>query len=244
MSEISTPTNNMRRWSAALPAESELLRKQLFRPRDESIRTLRELNVPHCEMYIAPAVDFYDMNEIPDIIQSDMTWWQVYSTARDGHKTTTLNIPRKDAFTSICRHIATLDNPQEYLALIGEFYENDYGGNIVVTPENEIVVEFGAGNQGEYAAGEKTPYHIAVFNPFLRSMKYNFTNEELRKSIWHTVSALRDKSSFDKFTPGYYEFILHKNSTGKLQTVFIDARTARSPFNDLGSSVHSRFEYV
>ncbi|MGH2479280.1 MAG: hypothetical protein ACRDHW_06465, partial [Ktedonobacteraceae bacterium] len=122
-----------------------------------------------------------------------------------------------------------------YLVVLCEFYENQYGGNSIIGVDGEIVIEMVRGSHAPLVSGEKTPEFFVRRNEFTGNLSYSFKNEALRKAVWNTLLTIpryRSETSTDesdryiRFTPGYYEFVLIKRrDTAPLEAIFLDYRS-------------------
>lgn len=226
-------TANMQRWTQENPDLYYLLAQS----KGESTASMDRLGLPRCGLYGASIDEAYRLTEIPASITTDLVVWHLLPKNPQDKRIVRLKIPRTNALEQLRADITALPNPEEYSVLLSDYYENAFGGQVVITERGTLLVEFGKGPQGDFAAGEKTPDYTATNNQYTGGVKYSFEDPELRKAIWNMLELIyrpREKPP----TPGYYEFALYANTNGKLSHVFFDARTGRSedPFSTIPDS--------
>jgi hypothetical protein len=116
---------------------------------------------------------------------------------------------------------------EKFDILILQYFENVYGGNIVVAPDNSMIIEFRDGYQGPVASGEETLKYFAWREVFTKSFSYSFEDPKLRELIYKTIQTIphRGEGREAKYLPGYYEFALVRSKeTMGLEPKFIDLK--------------------
>lgn len=230
MSEFTGAVNNFDRWAGALeetdPATAQLLRVN----KPEVTATLDSLQLPRCGLYELKASEAQQLADIPECITSEYVVWHMLPSNPSDERVVRLKVPREDALRRLREDVTGLgERANKYSILLSDYFENEYGGNIEVTADGNVLVAFGEGFQGDYAAGEKPEQYQVVNDIYTKNLIYPFENEELRAAIWDTVSSVW--KSPETSAPGYYEFTLYRNGYGALRPVFFDARLGESAFN-------------
>jgi hypothetical protein len=119
------------------------------------------------------------------------------------------------------------EKTDQFDILILQYFENLYGGNILIAPDNSMIIEFREGYQGPIGSGSETPQFTGGRDVFTGNFFYSFEDPKLRQLIYDTVQTIphhqgeRDKT----FLPGYYEFVIVRNRlTQELEPKFIDLK--------------------
>lgn len=124
-------------------------------------------------------------------------------------------------------------NSEFYDLALGETHQSEYGGNIIITHEGKILIEFTKGGQGVISEGKHNQAeHGELFlvrrDEHMGSFKYSWADEDgkpTRESIYKVLMKIphngtgRDR----QFLPGYYEFQLIDRGNG-LEPLFFDCR--------------------
>lgn len=142
-------------------------------------------------------------------------WFQII---RPESKDAQLDIPINALNVAIEPYRDTASNGT--LILVSEYLDNRYGGNIVITPEGQLIAEFGAGTNTDYTAGNATLGHFISSAHGTQTLRYSFDDPQLRQTMYDAIRPLRRGGEVQ---PGYYEFILGDDN-GKLRPIYTDAR--------------------
>ncbi len=113
----------------------------------------------------------------------------------------------------------------QYNLIIQEYFENLFGGNIIIGSEkNQIYVEFKTGSPSEIANGSTTPEFFIGQDEHTGSFRYSFEDEGLRRVMYQTLlSVPHEGQERDMlFLPGYYEFVIVKDDEGRVRPIFLD----------------------
>ena len=121
-----------------------------------------------------------------------------------------------------------VDLRHRYRLKLLEYFENLYGGNIVIGPAGHVLVEFKKGRQEGVDTGAASIEFFAIRDQFLGTLHYSFKSRKLRQGIHDALQAVGVTGSGIqklKFTPGYYEFILiQRSKNSPLEPIFFDCR--------------------
>ncbi len=153
----------------------------------------------------------------------DAFWLQIFGSEE---KTTKLNLTRDE----LLQEVGDPSIDETTGILVSEFLENKYGGNMVVSDNGQIVIEFGKGTNSDYTARNVTPSHFAISEPGTGTMQYSFADIKLRELVWNNV--IRPIRQGGEPLPGYFEFIVADND----EVIFVDARPT-NPIYRLGHEI-------
>ncbi|MFZ1249762.1 MAG: hypothetical protein WAQ24_05595 [Candidatus Saccharimonadales bacterium] len=228
--KFTAPSANITAW---LTATSEAAIKEPVSWQNKEIvgAQLDALHLPHPATARLSAEDALALTSIPTTITSDYIVWHMLPHDPKDKRYVQLRIPKKDALTSLRQDIYQLSDRTRYDVLLSDYFENEYGGQFVITPSGQLFVEFGKGFQGNYAAGHSVPTHTVKSDPFSRILTHSYEDVELREAIWKTVRGVYGNGRNP--VAGYYEFALYRTPTGSLAPIFFDARTDTTAFNTL-----------
>ncbi len=227
MAERLTQGNRIQDWAIAFKhlgfkAQAE----KLSTDRLKGFRELERLNLPRYRSTTLPLTTFLDEPEMHfNKLDANKYWINLPPINPSLQRFRQIDLSRKDVTTFIEENIPT-HQISNYNLHLSEYVKNLYGGNIVVSKDGlNVSIEMGDGVQSPIATGEKTPTYITNRDPFTGIFKYSFEDNDLRRAVWRTISAIpHDGEARDmKFLPGYYEFILaHRDSTKALEPIFLD----------------------
>lgn len=187
------------------------------------------LNLPTYSRHITTLSDFLETQDVRHGNQkTEKLWIQLMPNVPSRPKITELDIEEDKIVEKVQDLIEQHDlNPLEYDILISEFMKNEYGGQMIVSPNGEdVAVFFGEGAEQDFSSGSKTPEYMAR-TTLTGVIRYSFEDSTLRETIWSLIKATScpsDDGRFDRrFHPGYYEFALCEDN-GKLKPIFLDYR--------------------
>ncbi len=118
-----------------------------------------------------------------------------------------------------------LKNQTEYQITINEYFENLFGGNMVMGQHGEVYVEFKRGEQTDIARGKLVPEFIVTRERFTKSFRYSFQDKDIRKTIFMALLSVpcEGEGRNLRFMQGYYEFVIIRRSEKSLpEVIFID----------------------
>ncbi len=247
MSEKIRPpvSTNMHRWGSELARISkenglenykEMI-ESLQAPRSFGWRGVEILGLPHVERQVTPAHEFVERFD-SYISRDNHLRWFISLDAKDGLR----ELPRfrrpmmlrEDILPSITEHARnTGTSLDEYEVTWNKDYEQEYGGNIHVSVDGTIAMEFCRGPQGSIAGGafdheEHTMFRVTK-NLKDHAFQYSFDDERLRELVYTQVLRhipTQGTGAHVEFFPGYYEFaLIRKEVNGPLEPVFLDYRS-------------------
>lgn len=82
-------------------------------------------------------------------------------------------IGRDETIDYIQQHV-TENDCRNYDIVLQEYFENLFGGNIIINPDGTLVAEFRKGKQGPIARGKVIPEFFVTRNQFTNSFRYSF----------------------------------------------------------------------
>lgn len=129
----------------------------------------------------------------------------------------------------------------DFTMLLARYYENKFGGNIVINGTGKVLIEIAEGTHGDLVTGKNTPSIVVEremlttrtisYFRFKAGKKTDLDDPFLRQVIYRTLEYIpKDHylKDYDRpeYHPGYYEFILTEEN-GVLMPIFIDYRDSR-----------------
>jgi len=119
------------------------------------------------------------------------------------------------------------ENMGKYNIVLQQYFDNLYGGSIVIGEEkSQFVAELKQGMMSGIASGYKTP-EFTITRDADGVFRYgNIEDEGVRKAMHQTFLSIpyKDTGNYKKFTPGYYEFAIVKDDEGITRPIFTDYR--------------------
>jgi hypothetical protein len=218
---------SMDEWSRSLTRVNLKLSNELDVPRNHALTKVVELGLPHCARFNCNLQFFFKFPErYLHSLQSEL----VYVNLRSKNKQ--LSVYRqpgisKSMVTNIVKSIVKESPAENYDLTVSEYYENQFGGNIVVNRDGTIYGEFKNGAQWPISDGSETPEF--TFNmSHSGTIKYSFEDVNLRRALFNTLRKIPHNGS--NYLPGYYEFQLVKKGgiDDVLSPIFIDYRDSSS----------------
>lgn len=233
-SEKSKTGTTINEWARAIRNGNQKLAQQLDEDRLTGFRAMEKLRLPHYKQEtIALAAFLHDPQEYLERIGSQKFYVNLLPRKGQLIRYRQIDLSQEEVVPFVQEHVPA-SQVEHYLIVLSEFYENQYSGNIVISPGGEIVVEMVKGSHAPLVSGAKTPEFFVHRDEFTGSLSYSFEDEALRKAVWNallTIPPFNEDAPSEKidrrtrFTPGYYEFVLIKRGqTEPLKVIFIDYR--------------------
>lgn len=120
----------------------------------------------------------------------------------------TIDLTREQVMEYVLENV-TVEKRSDFKVTVGEYFDNLYGGNVVVNPNNSLVIEVAPGAHGNLATGLVTPIDYSGL-------------KEVQKAVDAAVAKIPKKNG--KYFQSYYEFVI-VNKNG-LTPIFIDYRAS------------------
>lgn len=115
----------------------------------------------------------------------------------------------------------------KFTLTMSQFYENAYGGNVVINDHGKVVLELVEGIHLNLVMGSQTPIVTGARDYYFEPIEFfsdlqrqkPLTNTKLRKLLNEVVNLIDGR-------PGYYEFVFgyEKKNPSRLFPIFIDFR--------------------
>lgn len=214
----------------------EVFVRGISEPREKGLLKMEEMGLPQPKRIFVPAVEFLrDPGKYLKQLDSKRVYVSVNHRRNNTirHRTSG-GIPVPEAIEFVKEKLST-ENPLDYDILGLQFFENAYGGNIIINPEGRILIEFHPGMQGPVAAGIETPKFSVWRDDINGLFKYSFEDATLRQEIYMALLLIPHEGGEGrdmKFTPGYYEFALVRRDGGdektKLHPWFFDYKSDKA----------------
>lgn len=233
-SEKSRTGTTMNEWSGAIRKGNQKLAEQLDEDRLTGFRAMEKLHLPHFKQETIALAEFLcDPQKYFGKIGSQKFYVNLSPRKELLTRYRQIDLSQEEVVPFVQEHVPA-SQVENYLMVLSEFYENQYSGNIVISPSGEIVIEMVKGSHAPLVSGEKTPEFFVRRDEFTGNLSYSFEDKTLRKAVWNVLLAIpcfnEDMPSeginrHTRFTPGYYEFALIKREqTEPLKVMFIDYR--------------------
>jgi len=237
-SEKSRTGTTINEWAYAIRKGNQRLAELLDEDRLTGFRAMEKLRLPHYKQETVALVKFlYDPQKYLEKVGSQKFYVNLLPQKEQLTRYRQIDLLPEEVVSFVQEHVpaSQVDN---YLMVLSEFYENQYSGNIIISPDGEVVIEMVRGSHAPLVSGAKTPEFFVCRDQFTGNFSYSFEDKTLRKAVWNmlltipydngnTLSGKIDRHT--RFTPGYYEFALVKRGqTEPLKVMFIDYRGNRA----------------
>lgn len=197
----------------------EALAKELTEDRGLGLKKIREMNLPCPQQFEVVAHDFLkDPSAHTQHFRSEKVYLSVTPRNPAEPRFRTPGGVTRDAMASFVRDSLSrvpVEKQNEYRVIGLEYFENNYGGTIIVSSDGRFLIECVRGHQGPVAAGSKTPEFLVSSDPFNGVARYSFEDERMRSALY---SLLKQTN----MVPGYYEFALVQEGSDDLAPKFFD----------------------
>lgn len=204
----------MSSWADALKNVEPELGRRLAEPRDLGFKNVEMLDLPRYKRLSMPLATFLE-NPGKYFDELGSPEFFVFLQPKDGAPPIReRGLSRQESVRFIGDH-APSSKVEDFDIFITQNFEVAYGGNVIVNPDGQVVVEFREGNQGPISWGSETPQYIARKDPLSGSFEYSFDDERLRRLVQNVLRRAE--------VPGYYEFHIIEDG-GVLVPRFIDYR--------------------
>lgn len=218
-------------WVAALRDKDPRVAQLLDQPREEGVKLLESYELPGYRHVYTIVDDFLnDPNHFADQVGGADYFVRFISDPKGGAVLARQrNLSREELIEFVKQNRHVIEGYPNYQLVIGENYPNVYGGNIVVNPDQSIVVEFRRGSQGPISTGIVTPEFRVERHGESQSFCYSFDDQELRKVIYSTLRSLPHDGRV--YLPAYYEFhLIRRTENDPLEPIFVDMSTRSAYF--------------
>ncbi len=217
---------NINSWAQSLKEASCELGNGLYQNKAEQYRKLQETSLPQYNRIENVEVSYFLDN--PESAVSELSSERFFISL----------IPKKegmprygkagldvDQVVSFIKEKLDLDDINKYQITINEYFENLFGGNLVVGQQGDVYIEFKRGEQTDIARGKIVPEFIVTRERFTESFRYSFQDEDIRRIIFMALLSVphEGKGRRLRFMPGYYEFVVVRRDEESIpETIFID----------------------
>jgi len=232
MTEILKPktAGNINDWANALEKDSPKLSKNLGEDRNIGIENLEKLGLPRYKNNKLSLIEFLE-NPQSGIKNLGTTHFTVGINPHDPKlaRYNNFNITLEQTINFIKEKVAE-EQRENYDIIIGQYFNNLYGGNIIVAGnQRDVLAEFKKGSQTDIARGKvdtkKEELFRVVSKPGTDTFHYSFTDEKLIKLFEEAMLSIPHwREEGLNFSPGYYEVIFAKDDNGEEKVLFIDCR--------------------
>lgn len=237
-SEKSRTGTTINEWARAIGKKDQKLAQQLDEDRLTGFRAMEQLHLPHFKQEtIALAAFLRDPQKYLEKIGSQKFYVNLPPQKGQLTRYRQIDLSQEEVVPFVQEHVSA-SQVENYLIVLSEFYENQYSGNSVISPDGEIVIEMVKGSHAPLVSGAKTPEFFVRRDRFTGNFSYSFEDQSLRKAVWNMLLTIPHDNedatvaSIDRYTrfiPGYYEFALIKGEHAEsLKAMFIDYRSNRA----------------
>jgi len=214
---------NLSDWQHAI-TDIGLKLKAVISDKKKGRERLKRLNLPSYKASKATLMDFLREPEKYFNLIGSKKFYISLEPIDDKHaRYSACDLTGEEVIEYILNHLQEQDTSQ-YDLVLQEFFENMYGGTMVINDNGSVFIEFVRGFQGQIAHGRKEPEFIAKYDPLAGLMKYSFEDPNLKEALYKALLCIphRGQERNMVFEPGYYEFSLVEGPIG-LRPIFIDA---------------------
>lgn len=194
-------------------------------PRNVGFEKLDKLDLPRYKRINLPLVEFLgNPTTTLSEIGSEKFYISLIPNAKELPRYGTSGLSAEEVLSYINEHVTT-NNQENYTLFVQEYFDNLYGGNIIINPSGQIYSEFKSGKQGPIAKGKATPEFTIKRDQHFDSFKYSFEDSHLREIMHDTILSIPHKGEGRdaEYLPGYYEFVIvKKKPDGTEEPIFID----------------------
>jgi RimJ/RimL family protein N-acetyltransferase len=216
---------NINDWASSLSTVDPELSRRLDTSRTTGFENLEKLDLPRYMRKTLPLVEFItNTDSVLLDMQCDRFYISLVPKDEGLRRFGTSGLDDAQIMDYVNRNVDP-SSIESYEIVVQQYFENLYGGNIVVNPNGQIYIEFVKGKQGPVAKGKVKPDFFVTSDPFTNSMRYSFEDPKLRGTIYQTLRAIPSYGNGRdvKYTPGYYEFvIIRENEESPPRPIFID----------------------
>lgn len=218
---------NINDWAKALREKYPQLAETLDEDKGEGIRGIEELNLPRYKKITTTLEDFEGhTDEYLGEIGSQRFYISLTPREKGLERFGKANLDKQGVLDYISENISP-DSKGKYNIVLQQYFDNIYGGNIVIGEEkNQFIAEMKEGMMSGIASGYKTP-EITITRDSDGVFRYgDIEDETVRKMIYKTFLSIpyQDSGNYKKFTPGYYELAIVKDDEGIVRPIFTDYR--------------------
>jgi hypothetical protein len=214
-------------WARALYFFNNHLAGQLDEDKRVGIAAVKELGLPRYENIEAELIAFLE-NPNQYFVAVGSRRFYINLIPKQGiGRFGEYNLSRDDVIFHIRSKIAAEDYGR-YVIVVQQYFENIYGGSIVVGQEiNEVEGEFRRKTMSGIASGFITPEIIVKRNEYGEFSFRGLNDEVSRRQILRAIYAIPHSSQGRSawFEPGYYELAIVKDDFGVVRPIFTDCRT-------------------
>lgn len=228
---------SMNDWAIALRGKDTEDLAFLF---EESVSTklagleaLKELNLPRLKRLEIPLASFI---RHPEKYFRRLKVSRYFASLVGGSKRVrAIDLNESQVMDFISQKIGA-NKVESFKLLLSGYFENLYGGNIVIGAGGNVYVEVAEGTHGDLVTGRKTPTIFGIKDQFFEIGFYKDRNgeylldsdsSELEQTLFRTLRFIpKDNPLTDGkmgYHQGYYEFIIIRVGT-ELSPIFIDYR--------------------
>jgi len=217
---------NINEWAAALKRFDMDLSKRLDEPRSVGIQNIERLGLPRYQCETVPLTTFLsDPHRYLAKLGSRKFYIILLPVAPRFTRKSKAGLTEEGVISFVSANVPP-SSVEGYDIILQQFFENLYGGNIVIQPDGTVYAEFKEKKQAGISTGADTPKFIVESDTFTGSLRYDFTDPELRSLFYSVLSSISHEgaSRERKYLPGYYEFLIVRKDDGTVGPIFIDYR--------------------
>jgi len=180
------------------------------------LKKLEELALPHLKretMYLSAFLDNPEMHF--EQLNSQKFYVNLIGGVKESIRIRSINLTRSQVLQFISDTVKKSET-EHFTIILSEYYDNMYGGNIVINPDGAYLLELAKGTHGELVTGEKKPCLLAegtsVNNVYITTNVEGLekvNNEtEIKNAAIKTLICIPTVDAKGTLYPGYYEFVL------------------------------------
>jgi hypothetical protein len=236
MSERPTLGTSMTEWAVKLQEHGLVdIAKQIDDDKITSLAKLDELGLPHVQTEIIGVLDFQAdparAFELIDLAKYMVILASKPDKAKAQQRFRAVGLA-KEEIEDFVRTTLKEEDYANYDLLLQDLFPQFYGGNIVCSTNGNVFAEIVEGPIGhnDLVTSRKNPEFTVRRDLHTGRFLYSFEDEDLRRGIWRTLTAIPHEVEQEEFgarrmefRPGYYEFYLTRETEdGGLRPIFMD----------------------
>ncbi|MGI5826245.1 MAG: hypothetical protein ACOX50_02430 [Patescibacteria group bacterium] len=212
-------------WSYKLNTLNPQLAQKLLNNKTKGIKALETLQLPR---YYQVKISLPEFLKTPDyyleMIKTEKYYINLPPNFLGLDRFYKIGLLRDEVLTFVKESIP-LEKANNYQILVSEYFDNLFAGNIIITKDQDFLLELVEGDHGLIVFGKKKPDFIITRNPYTGFFKCSFADPRLKNVLRRTILSIPHWQEENKlyFNPGYYEFVIHLNEENSLlEPKFLD----------------------
>jgi hypothetical protein len=222
--------SNLNQWANALRDTSPEIARVFGENRKNGFEALDSLDLPRYKRVQIGLTDFFaNPQGAFDELGSTEFYVVAQPKSDSAGRISKSGLSAENVLNFLNHHIGH-ENVEDYDLTLQEYFQNLYGGNIIINSNGQIYAEFKRGKQGPISKGTSTPEFFISRDQYVGLFRYSFEDTELREAMYRTIRSIPHYGSgrTTHYHPGYYEFALVERTSDAIMTpIFFDYREGK-----------------